>query len=128
MINVYTLDEVTGQQYCQFEDGSEEWRNEIGELHRLDGPARVWADGSQEWRVDGKLHRDDGQAIVDSKSGIVEWWYEDSVFPSYLYKDIIIRLAMKFCTVPSSAFKKLSFSQIESLVYVFNGWKNNEGR
>jgi hypothetical protein len=39
------------------------WYNDKDEYHRLDGPAIEYADGSKEWRVDGKLHRLDGPAI-----------------------------------------------------------------
>jgi hypothetical protein len=42
------------------------WCNEVGELHRLDGPAVEYASGSKEWWVNGKLHRLDGPAS--------EWW------------------------------------------------------
>jgi hypothetical protein len=39
------------------------WYNDKDQLHRLDGPAVEYADGSKEWYVDGKLHRLDGPAI-----------------------------------------------------------------
>ena len=32
--------------------------------HRLDGPAVVWNDGSEEWWVNGKRHRLDGPAVI----------------------------------------------------------------
>jgi len=32
-------------------------RNEKGELHRVDGPAVVDADGSCQWWLNGKPHR-----------------------------------------------------------------------
>jgi hypothetical protein len=34
-------------------DGNKRWRNEYGQLHRLDGPAVEWADGEKEWWVNG---------------------------------------------------------------------------
>jgi hypothetical protein len=47
------------------------WKN--GKLHREDGPAVVRMDGSQEWRKNGELHREDGPAVVYS-FGRQEWW------------------------------------------------------
>jgi hypothetical protein len=38
------------------------WLNAKGQFHRLDGPARQWADGDKEWWVEGDLHRLDGPA------------------------------------------------------------------
>jgi hypothetical protein len=44
-----------------------------GNLHRADGPALEWADGSKEWYVNGKLHRADGPA-VEYSDGYKAWW------------------------------------------------------
>ena len=45
-------------------DGSIEWRNKQGKLHRDDGPAKEWpAKGAKAWYRNGKLHRDDGPAM-----------------------------------------------------------------
>jgi hypothetical protein len=35
-----------------------------GNLHRKDGPAIIFADGSVEWWLDGMRHREDGPAYV----------------------------------------------------------------
>ena len=40
------------------------WRDLNGQLHRTDGPATEWADGSKMWCVNGQLHRTDGPAII----------------------------------------------------------------
>lgn len=32
--------------------------------HRKNGPAKIWPDGYSEWWLNGKLHREDGPAIV----------------------------------------------------------------
>jgi len=53
--------------------GTIEWHNEAGRLHREDGPAREWADGSKEWWLNGERHRVDGPAI-EYASGSKEWW------------------------------------------------------
>jgi hypothetical protein len=54
-------------------DGSREWRNKDGALHRDDGPALERADGVTEWRRNGELHRDDGPAR-EFADGTKEWW------------------------------------------------------
>jgi len=43
------------------------------QLHRTDGPARIWPDGRQEWWVDGRRHRTDGPAVIYA-NGSQEWW------------------------------------------------------
>ena len=48
-----------------------------GELHRTDGPAAEWADGSKEWYQNGKLHRTDGPAVEYADGSKV--WYENGV-------------------------------------------------
>ena len=53
-------------------DGTKEWYLN-GKLHREDGPAIEYADGSKEWWLNGDLHREDGPAIEDA-DGTKEWW------------------------------------------------------
>jgi hypothetical protein len=45
-----------------------------GQLHREDGPAVEWADGSKIWCQHGKFHRLDGPAI---DCFFKEWFYQD---------------------------------------------------
>ncbi len=52
-----------------------EWRNERGELHRLDGPARIYTDGTKHWIIDGQYHRVDGPA-VEHASGVKTWFFK----------------------------------------------------
>ena len=47
------------------------WLN--GKRHRDHGPAVIWADGSKSWYQDGHLHRTDGPA-VDFTDGTKFWW------------------------------------------------------
>ena len=49
-----------------------EWRLN-GELHREDGPAIEYIDGSKEWGVNGKCHRTDGPAI-EYTTGTKAWY------------------------------------------------------
>lgn len=53
-------------------DGTQEWV--VGHRrHREDGPACTWTDGSQEWYANGQCHRLDGPAVI-YPSGEQEWW------------------------------------------------------
>jgi hypothetical protein len=57
---------------CEYPNGSKHWyRN--GERHREDGPACEWADGSKCWYRNGERHREDGPAI-EWTDGTKEWW------------------------------------------------------
>ena len=42
-------------------------------IHREDGPAIEWSDGSKEWWLNGEFHREDGPA-VEYANGYNEWW------------------------------------------------------
>jgi hypothetical protein len=53
------------------ENGTETWRLN-GELHRVNGPARIWSDGVADWYRDGVLHRIDGPARDWDGDN---WWY-----------------------------------------------------
>ena len=54
-------------------DGNKYWYNAKGELHREDGPAVEWADGSNYWFINGKLHREDGPAFENINGD--NYWY-----------------------------------------------------
>ena len=62
-----------------YDKKDEVWRiesgyyNNQGQLHRLDGPAYIGADGRREWWQNGRLHRLDGPA-VEWEDGSQEWW------------------------------------------------------
>jgi hypothetical protein len=43
-----------------------------GKVHREDGPAYTYPNGSQYWHQNGVFHRKDGPAIIHHKSK--EWW------------------------------------------------------
>lgn len=53
-------------------DGSIRWYRE-GRLHREDGPALVCPNGTEYWYLNGRKHRADGPAVV-YPSGQREWW------------------------------------------------------
>ena len=52
------------------------WRGQ--ELHREDGPAGIFADGTKQWCINGHLHRLNGPAL-EWANGEKEW-YIDGVF------------------------------------------------
>ena len=58
-----------------FEDRTEWFLN--GLLHREDGAAREWADGSKEWYKNGKCHRLDGPACEYANGNT--FWYKNGL-------------------------------------------------
>ncbi|MGY6496641.1 MAG: hypothetical protein ACXIUP_00270 [Microcella sp.] len=47
-----------------------------GLLHRLDGPAASWADGTRLHYAHGRLHRAGGEPAVYGGKGAPEWWVD----------------------------------------------------
>ncbi len=58
------------------EFGGKEWRLR-GELHRIDGPAAEWLNGTKMWYQHNKLHREDGPAI-ENANGNKQWYLQDA--------------------------------------------------
>ena len=56
----------------QCSDGTKEWCLH-GKLHREGGAAIEWVNGSKEWYVHGKLHREDAPAI-EYANGTKQWY------------------------------------------------------
>jgi hypothetical protein len=52
--------------------GNKRWRLN-GKLHREDGPAFEHINGLKQWRLNGKLHRIDGPAVIFSDG--YKGWY-----------------------------------------------------
>ena len=50
-----------------------QYKNEVGKLHKEDGPAVEHADGSKVWFLNGKRHRVGGPA-VERNDGYKEWY------------------------------------------------------
>ena len=61
----------------EVESGNTKWFNEVGQFHRIEGPAIEWADGSKEWFLNGKRHREGGPAIEGADGRKV--WYLNGV-------------------------------------------------
>ena len=59
-----------------YEYGSKYWRNSKGKLHREgDKPAIVALDGYKSYWKNGRLHRDNGPAVI-YQNGDVEYWLD----------------------------------------------------
>lgn len=54
-------------------DGTKEWRDADGKLHRPDGPAVIWADGTEEYWLHGERHREDGPAVINPDGSEEHW-------------------------------------------------------
>ena len=58
-----------------FWEGTREWRNAEGELHRdNDLPAVIYLNGQEEWYRHGKLHRDGDMPAIVHSDGSQEWY------------------------------------------------------
>jgi len=60
---------------------------EMTMLHRLDGPAIIWSDGSKAWFVDGKRHRLDGPA-VEYATGTRLWYVDGKYLTEEEFNDL----------------------------------------
>jgi hypothetical protein len=59
------MSEYTEYQVRVYSNGTKEWYLN-GRRHRDDGPAVESSDGDKYWYLNGKLHREDGPAIESS--------------------------------------------------------------
>jgi len=72
------MSNYTEYQVRAYANGDIEWRNTSGLIHREDGPAVEYADGTKVWYLNGKRHREDGPA-AEHASGI-KGWYLDGIY------------------------------------------------
>ena len=61
-----------------FKYGRYEIRDSNGDLHRDNGPAIVYPDGTQYWYRNGQLHRDNGPAEVYPNG--TQFWYRNGIY------------------------------------------------
>ena len=70
--------------------GTRWYRNVMGQLHRIGGPAVLYSTGAKHWYQNNRLHRTDGPAI-DRANGHKEWWQNDQCHridgPAVVYAD-----------------------------------------
>lgn len=64
-----------------------------GLLHRTDGPAVLYADGSQSWFKNGKRHREDGPAII-GRNGTKSWYLKGK---KYSFDEYVKKLFPNEC-------------------------------
>lgn len=57
-------------------ESTESWHDDEGRLHRVDGPAVTYKDGSCSWWLHGKRHREGGPAIEELKVGVCAYYFE----------------------------------------------------
>jgi len=80
--------------YFSYDDKKgEEWRLD-GYLHREDGPARIYSNGTKQWYKNGVLHREDGPAVEAIHNNLFEncektvWYYKGQMHnnkgPAYI--------------------------------------------
>ena len=63
-------------------DGNQRWFDVNGQHHRLDGPAVIWADGSQEWWVNGKnITREANQWMTQQS---INWPWDSNTHAQFL--------------------------------------------
>ena len=60
-----------------YSNGTKGWRLN-GKLHREDGPAYEHSDGTKEWYLNGKYHREEGPAY--ERPDGTKWWYLNGKF------------------------------------------------
>ena len=71
-------------------DGTKEWYLN-DKLHREDGPAIEFANGDKSWYLNGKLHREDGPA-VEYASGSKSWYLNGKLHREEEHKRIAYSL------------------------------------
>jgi hypothetical protein len=67
-----------------------EWKNKDGLLHREDGPAIEYADGTKVWYLNGEFHREDGPTI-EYVSGHKEWYLNGKQITEQEFNNFILR-------------------------------------
>jgi hypothetical protein len=71
-----------------------EYKNELGEYHREDGPAIELNNGNKYWFINGLLHREDGPAI-EWNFGYKSWYLNDIQYSEEEFHQEVIELKLK---------------------------------
>ena len=70
--------------------GNKRYYNAAGQLHREDGPAIEYVDGSKTWLQNDIVHREDGPAL-EYKSGVKIWQNNGEIHriggPAVVFRD-----------------------------------------
>jgi hypothetical protein len=85
----------------EYKDGSKEyWQN--NQLHRTDGPALEWKDGSKSWWKNGLRHREDGPAI-EWNNGVKDHYLNDEYYSKEVWEIEVAKL--KAPKIPEEVLK-----------------------
>jgi len=80
---------VTEPEYSVDADGTQRWRVN-NQLHRVDGPAVIYANGTQQWWANHQLHRLAGPAVIRA-DGYQAWYVRNQLHrldgPAYIGAD-----------------------------------------
>ena len=86
-----------------FEDRTK-WYNLEGQLHRENGPAIEWDDGSKAWFINGKRHRVDGPAI-EKVNGYKVWYINGQELTKEEFNKRIKSCANKIVEIDGKKYK-----------------------
>ena len=76
-VNRYLLEAVQPDGPITDAYGTKRWRKD-GKLHREDGPAVEWDNGSEEWYINDIRHRLDGPAVTYmNQPNATKYWFVD---------------------------------------------------
>jgi hypothetical protein len=71
-----------------------EYRDEKGNLHREDGPAIEFANGTKAWYLNGERHREDGPAIEYS-DGSKYWYLNGKYYTEEEWEQVVTNIKLK---------------------------------
>jgi hypothetical protein len=101
------------------------WRNSQNQLHRTDGPAVEYIDGSREWWVNGNRHREDGPA-AEWFTGDREWWVHGQRHrvdgPAIEWRDGSVYWYLDGCLLKFETWIKKTPVDSATRVYLFLRW------
>ena len=73
------VESETNYAFCEVDAfGDKRYYNKENQLHREDGPAIEWADGSKYWYTNNKLHRK-GEPAIELANG-EKFWHSNGEF------------------------------------------------
>ena len=73
--------------------GTRWYRNVMGQLHRIGGPAIEYTNGSKEWWQNGQRHRIDGPAI-EWRNGVRFWYINGKRLTKAAFNQVVATCAV----------------------------------
>ena len=129
----FSYDDKKGQEY-----------RKDGLLHREDGPARIYTNGTRQWFKNGFLHRDDGPAVEanyeycnkivyyqhgkkhnEKGPAYVEVWKFEHVI-KYFYDDELHHLQGPAFFINKFSWDRTNTKQVEQQYYIFGKFLTRE--